>query len=127
MRVLVHWANENEINFLISDLKKGMCHKLIVDIYFYYQVYFNNALLFLCAVLTVGGFQAAAKNHFNKVLKVCHDYVNHPNRGRIDDKASEKVVSCPMHLVINYSHSRNPPCAPARTHGQIQAPREPPN
>jgi hypothetical protein len=41
----------------------------------------------------------------------------------------------PLHLwdrllpqaVINYSHSRNPPCAPARTHGQIQAPREPPN
>jgi hypothetical protein len=30
-------------------------------------------------------------------------------------------------LVLNYSHSRNPPCAPARTHGQIQAPREPPN
>jgi hypothetical protein len=29
--------------------------------------------------------------------------------------------------VLNYSHSRNPPCAPARTHGQIQAPREPPN
>jgi hypothetical protein len=30
-------------------------------------------------------------------------------------------------IVINYSHSRNPPCAPARTHGRIQAPREPPN
>jgi hypothetical protein len=30
-------------------------------------------------------------------------------------------------ILINYSHSRNPPCAPARTHGQIQAPREPPN
>jgi hypothetical protein len=30
-------------------------------------------------------------------------------------------------MLINYSHSRNPPCAPARTHGQIQAPREPPN
>jgi hypothetical protein len=29
--------------------------------------------------------------------------------------------------MINYSHSRNPPCAPARTHGRIQAPREPPN
>jgi hypothetical protein len=29
--------------------------------------------------------------------------------------------------LINYSHSRTPPCAPARTHGQIQAPREPPN
>jgi hypothetical protein len=28
--------------------------------------------------------------------------------------------------MLNYSHSRNPPCAPARTHGQIQAPREPP-
>jgi hypothetical protein len=28
---------------------------------------------------------------------------------------------------LNYSHSRNPRCAPARTHGQIQAPREPPN
>jgi hypothetical protein len=30
-------------------------------------------------------------------------------------------------FMLNYSHSRNPPCAPARTHGQIQAPREPPN
>jgi hypothetical protein len=30
-------------------------------------------------------------------------------------------------FVVNYSHSRTPPCAPARTHGQIQAPREPPN
>jgi ornithine carbamoyltransferase len=29
--------------------------------------------------------------------------------------------------VLNYSHSRNPPCAPAWTHRQIQAPREPPN
>jgi hypothetical protein len=32
-----------------------------------------------------------------------------------------------LKLLINYSHSRNPPCAPARTHGRIQAPREPPN
>jgi hypothetical protein len=29
--------------------------------------------------------------------------------------------------MLNYSHSRNPPCAPARTHGQTQAPIEPPN
>jgi hypothetical protein len=29
--------------------------------------------------------------------------------------------------MLNYSHSRIPPCAPARMHGQIQAPREPPN
>jgi hypothetical protein len=28
--------------------------------------------------------------------------------------------------VLNYSHSRNPPCEPARTHGRTQAPREPP-
>jgi hypothetical protein len=30
-------------------------------------------------------------------------------------------------LLLNYSHSRNPPCAPAQTHGRTQAPREPPN
>jgi hypothetical protein len=29
--------------------------------------------------------------------------------------------------VLNYSLSRNPRCAPVRTHGKIQAPREPPN
>jgi hypothetical protein len=29
--------------------------------------------------------------------------------------------------LLNYSHSRIPPYAPVRTHGQIQAPREPPN
>jgi hypothetical protein len=32
-----------------------------------------------------------------------------------------------LNSLINYSHSRNPPCAPARTHGRIQAPRKPPN
>jgi hypothetical protein len=30
------------------------------------------------------------------------------------------------HTLLNYSHSRIPPCAPTRTHGQIQAPRENP-
>jgi hypothetical protein len=30
-------------------------------------------------------------------------------------------------ILLNYSHSRNPTCAPARTHGRTQAPREPPN
>jgi hypothetical protein len=29
--------------------------------------------------------------------------------------------------VINYSHSGNPSCAPARAHGQIKTPKEPPN
>jgi hypothetical protein len=32
-----------------------------------------------------------------------------------------------LRCLLNYSHSRIPPCAPARTHRQIQAPREPPN
>jgi hypothetical protein len=42
----------------------------------------------------------------------------------IPTNLSRPILASP---VINYSHSRNPPCAPARTHGQIQAPREPPN
>jgi hypothetical protein len=32
-----------------------------------------------------------------------------------------------LYVMLNYSHSRNPPCAPARTHGRTQAPKEPPN
>jgi hypothetical protein len=43
---------------------------------------------------------------------------------------SKHIQDCADYLeagVINFSHSRNPPCAPARTHGRIQAPREPPN
>jgi hypothetical protein len=42
-------------------------------------------------------------------------------RAIIDEEDAEDAE------VLNYSHSRNPRCAPARTHGQIQAPREPPN
>jgi hypothetical protein len=38
-----------------------------------------------------------------------------------------KIIFYWVKGMLNYSHSRNPPCAPARTHGQIQAPREPPN
>jgi hypothetical protein len=34
---------------------------------------------------------------------------------------------CSLRVLLNYSHSRNPPCAPERTHGRNQAPREPPN
>jgi hypothetical protein len=41
-------------------------------------------------------------------------------RGNDDEQHTEFKV-------LNYSHSRNPRCAPARTHGQIQAPKEPPN
>jgi hypothetical protein len=39
----------------------------------------------------------------------------------------ENEDSSPSPKMLNYSHSRIPPCAPARTQGQIQAPREPPN
>jgi hypothetical protein len=46
MLVLMHWMNDNEINFVISDFKKDMCRKLIVDIYLYNKLHFNNALLF---------------------------------------------------------------------------------
>jgi hypothetical protein len=38
-----------------------------------------------------------------------------------------EVSQAYIKMLLNYSHSRNPRCAPARTHGQIQAPREPPN
>jgi hypothetical protein len=39
----------------------------------------------------------------------------------------KKIVFRFCEGVLNYSHSRNPPCAPARMHRQIQAHREPPN
>jgi hypothetical protein len=64
---------------------------------------------------------------------------NHAPRPRLDGKRCHRLLR-PNHSqhrsrqqlewvlqLLNYSHSRNPPCAPARTHGQIQAPREPPN
>jgi hypothetical protein len=40
-----------------------------------------------------GGFQAAAKKHFNKVIQTRDDYGNRPSRGSIDDNASKKVTS----------------------------------
>jgi hypothetical protein len=47
----------------------------------------------------------------------------------LNDIAMEqtKATAKTQAAMLNYSHSRNPPCAPVRTHGQIQAPREPPN
>jgi hypothetical protein len=38
-----------------------------------------------------------------------------------------EIATLKNKIMLNYSHSRNPHCAPARMHGQIQAPREPPN
>jgi hypothetical protein len=58
----------------------------------------------------------------------CH---NHP--GMSTNSHEEHIFICthqPLSInqnLLNYSHSRNPRCAPARTHRQIQAPREPPN
>jgi hypothetical protein len=51
-----------------------------------------------------------------------------PMRRTMKDICSCDIFPKSLKLnMINYSHSRNPPCAPARTHGRIQAPREPPN
>jgi hypothetical protein len=48
--------------------------------------------------------------------------------GLVPSKIADDEVQRFLQIVLlNYSHSRNPPCAPAWTHGQIQAPREPPN
>jgi hypothetical protein len=53
---------------------------------------------------------------WNKYIMVLYDY------------DSNAILAKPIkNRMINYSHSRNPPCAPARTHGRIQAPRDPPN
>jgi hypothetical protein len=52
-----------------------------------------------------------------------------PMEGR-DEPPVRKTYTRPhtfKDILLNYSHSRNPRCAPARTHGQIQAPRETPN
>jgi hypothetical protein len=42
------------------------------------------------------------------------------------DYDRNSILAQPIKL-LNYSHSRNPGCARAHAHGQIQAPREPPN
>jgi hypothetical protein len=42
------------------------------------------------------------------------------------DTMYSTILSRQMNM-LNYYHSRNPPYAPARTHGQIQATREPPD
>jgi hypothetical protein len=52
-----------------------------------------------------------------KLLNYCN---THPET-KIRCHASDMI------LLLNYYHSRNPPCAPRRTHGRTQAPREPPN
>jgi hypothetical protein len=60
-----------------------------------------------------------------------HDLVHHIMNA--DEMESEEfpmspdIIAREQKKVLNYSHSRNPLCAPAWTHGRIQAPREPPN
>jgi hypothetical protein len=49
------------------------------------------------------------------------------NYDNILNLAQAMLAGSSLEALLNYSHSRNPRCAPARTHGQIQAPREPPN
>jgi hypothetical protein len=52
----------------------------------------------------------------HNITKTCEDYYY-----------IKQIVFRFCEGVLNYSHSRNPRCAPVRTHRQIQAPREPPN
>jgi hypothetical protein len=55
-------------------------------------------------------------NRRENASRISHDY-----------KVGNKVLLKKPGKLLIYSHSRNPRCAPARTHGQIQAPGEPPN
>jgi hypothetical protein len=72
---------------------------------------------------------AAFRNH----LAECMKHLGwHPCRADRDlwmkaETRPDDGVLYWAYILLNYSHSRNPRCAPARTHGQIQAPREPPN
>jgi hypothetical protein len=66
--------------------------------------------------MMTSSFEKMADN----IIAVRQDMTNMNARFRSD-------IADLKQLMINYSHSRNPPCAPARTHGRIQAPREPPN
>jgi hypothetical protein len=78
----------------------------------------------------------------DEILHMLYHAANEPDilqeaekrQNRILDADYRKVEVDPfveklkhLTMVLNYSHSRNPPCAPARTHGRTQAPREPPN
>jgi hypothetical protein len=65
-------------------------------------------------------------------LMILYTNYIYPQKPKDDFKAYTHLHGIDMQIhsipkLINYSHSRNIPCAPARTHGKIQAPREPPN
>jgi hypothetical protein len=62
------------------------------------------------------------------LCKEIQDCVDYAEAGGITISEAQKLETDNAKIVLlNYSHSRNPRCAPAWTHGQIQAPREPPN
>jgi hypothetical protein len=48
-------------------------------------------------------------------------------KNKLTRHLSQRTLNFLTMTLLNYSHSRIPPSAPARPHGQIQAPREPPN
>jgi hypothetical protein len=76
------------------------------------------------------------KKHFTEQMS---DFVEFPwsevQGGDLDGEHSEILTHALTTLLgkqndkdlLNYSHSRNPRCARAHTHRQIQAPREPSN
>jgi hypothetical protein len=67
--------------------------------------------------LTVKGFKPKLQTLNNEASAALKNFFNSNDMGN-------QLV--PPHL-LKYSHSRKPTCAPTRTHGQIQAPKEPPN
>jgi hypothetical protein len=70
---------------------------------------------------------AMEKNSLLSVVQLCDEgYFVLFSRDEVKILDEKQKIIMKGNL-INYSHSRNPPCAPARTQGQIQAPREPPN
>jgi hypothetical protein len=61
-----------------------------------------------------------------------HDLIELAQDGKVYIEIQKGMYELPQAGILatkllNYSHSHNPPCAPARTHGRTQAPREPPN
>jgi hypothetical protein len=71
--------------------------------------------------------ETAAHAGFHSTNATMTQTEDHMAEATIGTLANLATATASYRGVINYSHSRNPPCAPARTHGQIQAPREPPN
>jgi hypothetical protein len=87
--------------------------------------------------VTYGSFVVDIKEHKEEkertILTVGCDHIEYPGdksthtAGLTTAKNLINSVISTLGATLNYSHSPNTRCARARTHGQIQEPREPPN